>query len=172
MITPTILLITGAAFFSFILFRETMTGIIATLGTSPLMLAVFFGAAQNIASKSSKYTFFDPTKEMAYIPLDQEQKVKGKAAVDVVGARMGKSGGSLLVIGLLSVCGGVVENITPYAAIIMIIAIAGWMFAAKSLNKQFTTLSAQREEEEKAAAAELEAEEAKQPEAELETSGA
>lgn len=172
MITPTILLITGAAFFSFILFRDTMVGMIATLGTSPLMLAVAFGAAQNIASKSSKYTFFDPTKEMAYIPLDQEQKVKGKAAVDVVGARMGKSGGSLLVIFLLSVSGGVVENITPYAAGIMIAVIAAWLLAARSLNKQFTTLSAQREEEEKAAEAELEAEQAKQPEAELETSGA
>ncbi len=67
---------------------------IAALGTTPLMLAVIVGTIQNIMSKSAKYSLFDPTKEMAYIPLDQEQKSKGKAAIDVVGARLGKSGGS------------------------------------------------------------------------------
>jgi AAA family ATP:ADP antiporter len=78
LITPVVLLITGVGFFSFIIFRDSLGAYIAALNTTPLMLAVMFGAAQNIMSKSAKYSLFDPTKEMAYIPLDEESKVKGK----------------------------------------------------------------------------------------------
>merc|ERR1712119_261625 len=59
--------------------------------------AVMLGAAQNVMSKATKYALFDPTKEMSYIPLDAESKSKGKAAIDVVAARLGKSGGGLVL---------------------------------------------------------------------------
>ncbi len=65
-------------------------------GTTPLMLAVLIGAAQNILSKAAKYSLFDPCKESAFIPLDAESRTKGKAAVEVIGGPLGKSGGSFL----------------------------------------------------------------------------
>lgn len=137
MVTPVVLMVTGGAFFSFVLFRDSLTGFISLLGSTPLMLAVLFGAAQNIMSKSSKYSLFDPTKEMAYIPLDQESKVKGKAAVDVVGARLGKSGGSLIQQGLLIGVGGQIALMAPYVAGILVVVIGGWMLAVRSLSRQF-----------------------------------
>ncbi len=153
LITPVVLLITGVGFFSFVIFKDSLTGFIAMLGTTPLMLAVMFGTAQNIMSKSAKYSLFDPTKEMAYIPLDQESKVKGKAAIDVVGARLGKSGGSLLQMGLV-IAFGSLSAITPYIAAILFVIIFAWIFAANSLAKRFQTLSSEKEEEAKTVDAE------------------
>jgi ATP:ADP antiporter, AAA family len=146
LVTPVILLITGVIFFSAILFNGSLTGIIASLGTSPLMIAVIVGMIQNIMSKSSKYSLFDPTKEMAYIPLDQESKVKGKAAIDVVGARLGKSGGSLLQQ-ILIVSLGSVSAMIPYVGVILLLIISAWIVAANSLNKLFLEAQAKKEAE-------------------------
>lgn len=150
LITPIVLLLTGTAFFSFVLFRDNFSPSIQLFGCTPLMLAVLFGAAQNIMSKSTKYSLFDPTKEMAYIPLDEESKVKGKAAIDVVAARLGKSGGSFIQQGLIILLGSI-GAMTPYIAVILLITIFAWIFAARSLNKQFLALTSSSEPEPKSA---------------------
>jgi AAA family ATP:ADP antiporter len=106
----------------------------------PLMLAIGVGTFQNIVSKSCKYSLFDPTKEMAYIPLDQEQKVKGKASIDVVGARLGKAGGAAIQQGLIFACGTMAE-ITPYLACILIGVISVWIVSVHAINKRFTALT-------------------------------
>ncbi|MBF5051036.1 ADP,ATP carrier protein 1 [Candidatus Clavichlamydia salmonicola] len=138
--TPIMLLITGSAFFTLVIFSGKCSTLFAAFGTTPLMMAVIIGMVQNILSKSTKYALFDPTKEMAFIPLDQEQKVKGKAAIDVLGARLGKSGGSLIQQGLLVVFGSIAA-ITPYLAGILVVVIIVWLFAAKALNKKFLALT-------------------------------
>ncbi|MBI2742900.1 MAG: NTP/NDP exchange transporter [Chlamydiales bacterium] len=166
LITPVVLLVTGIGFFSFVIFRDSLTAFISILGTTPLMLAVIFGTAQNIMSKSAKYSLFDPTKEMAYIPLDQESKVKGKAAIDVVGARLGKSGGSLVQQGLIIALGSVAA-ITPYIAAILFGIIFAWIGSAKALSKLFAKLNKERDEQAKVAgeAKEAMAKSGAQPEA-------
>uniref|UniRef100_A0A7S4EW10 ADP,ATP carrier protein n=1 Tax=Chrysotila carterae TaxID=13221 RepID=A0A7S4EW10_CHRCT len=135
-ITPAVLLATGAAFFALTLSGTALSPLVALLGTTPLMLAVLVGAAQNIVSKAAKYSLFDPCKEMAFIPLDQEQKTKGKAAIDVIGAPLGKSGGSLIQQVLIFSLGSLAAS-TPYLAAILTAIIAVWIFAARGLAKQF-----------------------------------
>lgn len=136
MVTPTMIGVTGLAFFGLNIFAPTFAPLAAALGTSPLMLAVLVGAAQNILSKSSKYSLFDPCKEMAYIPLDQDSKTKGKAAVDVIGNPLGKSGGSLIQQALIFGVGSLAAA-TPYLAGILAVLVFFWYKAANSLGDQF-----------------------------------
>lgn len=149
LVTPVMLLVTGGLFFTFILFKTQLTPLTILMGTTPVMFAVVLGMVQNMLSKSTKYSLFDPTKEMAYIPLDQESKVKGKAAIDVVGARLGKSGGAFFQQILLAIF-GTVGAITPYIAIAVIGIVFAWIGAAKALGLRFNKLTQEQEEARKA----------------------
>lgn len=111
---------------------------------TPLGLLVAFGTIHNIACKTMKYCLFDTTKEMAYIPLDKEAKIKGKAAVDLVGARFGKSGASWTQLALIDFIGAgsileVLYLLCPCIGFILIF----WFFAVKGLNKRFIKLQAE-----------------------------
>ncbi len=142
MIPPMIMLITGVGFFSFLLFKDAgfLGSLTMIFGCTPMVMGVFFGSAQNCLSRSSKYTIFDTTKELAFIPLDKESKLKGKAAIDGVGSRLGKSGGAVIYQSLLMFFGTVACTV-PYVAIILLFIIAAWVWAVKSLGKQFTELT-------------------------------
>ena len=146
MIPPLLLLITGAGFFSFLLCKDSNLGraIGASLGTAPLTLGILFGSFQQIVSRASKYTIFDATKELSFVPLSRESKLKGKAVIDGVGSRLGKSGSALIYQALL-MCFGTVSATVPYVAAILLIVIAAWMVAVYFLGKQFNTLTAQHE---------------------------
>lgn len=153
MLTPAILLITGLLFFAFVIFRDSLDWLTLIMGATPVFMAVMIGATQNILSKGTKYSLFDPTKEMSYIPLDQELKVKGKAAVDVIGGRLGKSGGGLVQQFLLVVTSTTATQITiaPFTCGLMIVVIVAWMFAAGRLSVLYNKKVAERELELKAA---------------------
>lgn len=145
MISPLILLVTGIGFFFFFFFKDSSFAAFATLfGTTPLVLCVFFGSLQNCLARASKYTLFDATKELAFIPLSKECKLKGKAAIDGVGSRLGKSGGSVIHQSLL-MCFGTVALSTPYVAFLFLFVVAGWTVAVRSLGKRFNALVSHQE---------------------------
>merc|ERR1712003_110850 len=50
LVTPTMIGVTGSIFFALSIFSQKLTPVAAALSTTPLMLAVLIGAAQNILS--------------------------------------------------------------------------------------------------------------------------
>ena len=115
-----------------------------------IVFVVALGLFINAFGKAVKYSLFDPTKEMAYIPLDPELKVKGKAAVDVVGGRGGKSAGSYIQMGLLTLfSGSSLYQLVPMIAPIAIGVVALWIVSVFGLSKRFKALNEAKEEENK-----------------------
>lgn len=161
LVTPIAMLVATCGFFGALFLKEHhLDSMTAWMGITPLALAVFFGALHNGLSRACKFTFFDTTKEIAFIPLSPECKLKGKAAIDGVGSRLGKSGGSFVHQCLL-VCFGSIAASTPIVAVILFCATGAWIASIRSLGAQFDALEASKEESESSPSAE------KQPEASL-----
>ena len=123
-----------------------MSPIAAMIGVTSVLMAVAVGTIQNVLSKGTKYSLFDPTKEMSYIPLDQELKTKGKAAVDVIGGRLGKAGGGYIVGAMFAITGAAdVLSITPMMAVAVCVIILIWIFAVYGLNNMYQKAVAEAE---------------------------
>lgn len=137
LLTPIITLVAGVGFFFFAMFNESALAWFPFMTSmSPLVLSVFLGSVHNCTTRSCKYTIFDATKEISFIPLSSESRLKGKAAIDGVGSRLGKSGGSVVHQGLLILFSTVAAS-TPYVAGIFLIVGVVWILATISLGKQF-----------------------------------
>lgn len=140
LITPVILFITSISFFGMFFMKGSLTEISWTLwGGTPLVWVVFLGTLQNCCSRAAKYTVYDVTKEMAFIPLAPDLKVKGKAAIDGVCTRLGKSGGSVIHQGLLITFTTITAS-APYVAGVLLAIISIWTVSTKALGKQFDAL--------------------------------
>jgi ATP:ADP antiporter, AAA family len=144
MITPFVLLVTSLGFFGFLFYRQFMVDTtLYFMGMTPLAMAVMFGGAQNCLCKSAKYSVFDSTKEMAFIPLDHETKLKGKAAIDGVGSRLGKSGGAVIHQALLLIFSSLTQS-APYVAGILMGVIFVWFGAVKVLGVEFAKMAIEK----------------------------
>ncbi|NGX62944.1 MAG: ADP,ATP carrier protein 1 [Candidatus Anoxychlamydiales bacterium] len=146
LITPVVVLVTGVCFFIFFLYKDSASALkfASFFSATPLVMSIFFGTMQNTLSRASKYTLFDATKEISFIPLDKESKRKGKAAIDGVGSRFGKSSGSVLTQGLLIIFSTLTAS-APYIAILFIIILGVWVVSCISLGKEFNSLIAHKE---------------------------
>jgi ATP:ADP antiporter, AAA family len=136
MITPCILLVTGIGFFGCMLFETSpyLSDCLFALFQTPVInLVLLFGSAQMCLGRAAKYTVFDETKEIAFIPLPKAAQRKGKAVVDGIASRFGKSGGSLTIQILLVLCGNLLATV-PYIAAIFVVFIALWMIAVRRLG--------------------------------------
>lgn len=136
--TPLVLLATGILFFFFVFQGHLVSDLIDDFGLTPVYVAVLIGAFQQLASKSCKYALFDPTKEMAYIPLNPELKSKGKAAVDVFGMSFSKASAGYLTGAVLTIFAiSDLMVIAPFVATLIIGVILLWMGAVKRLSVMY-----------------------------------
>ncbi|MCE2950763.1 MAG: NTP/NDP exchange transporter [Alphaproteobacteria bacterium] len=142
-VTPLVTIVTGGLFFMCIFGEDVFGPIAAGMGLALPVLLVYIGAVQNIATKGTKYAHFDPTKEMAYIPLDAELKSKGKAAVDVIGGRLGKAGGSAIQQILFFALGTKeIMVIAPYLTGVVGLVVGAWALSVMALSKKYNALIA------------------------------
>lgn len=74
---------------------------------------------------------------MAYIPLDDDVRGKAKAAVDVVAARFGKSGSSVIFIALNAAFNNNSLNYVHIILTLFVCIMSLWIFSTISLGKQF-----------------------------------
>ena len=148
-LTPIMVLATSSIFFFFVWNGTKSTPFAPLMGTTVVLVAVLIGQIQNVLSKGTKYSLFDSTKQMAYIPLDPEAKVKGQGAVEVIGGRAGKSGGAFIQSTLLAAIGGSVSlaSLTYVLGPLVIIICGAWAFSVIVLGRRFNTLVATKEAE-------------------------
>jgi ATP:ADP antiporter, AAA family len=140
-ITPMSFFISGLLFFMFILLRDESATLLELIGTTVTVAAVMTGMVQNVIAKSFKYSIFDASKEIAFIPLDEELKINGKAAVDVIGTRIGRSSGSIIIYGMLTfIPNATIDSLTGLMFTFFMIFIALWFYAVFSLSKEFESI--------------------------------
>lgn len=139
LLTPLMFSITGLMFFIFVIFSEDMGCGIKDFNL--IYAAVIIGGIQNILSKSTKYSLFDSTKEMAYIPLSLELRTKGKAAVEVIGIKFGKSLGAFIQSFIfIMVPTATCDSIVVYLLTIFIIIVILWFWNIVQLNREYVKL--------------------------------
>lgn len=138
-ITPIVILITGTLFFVLVVFDKAIFSFYeGAIITTPLALAVSVGAIQNILSKGSKYSIWDTSREMLYIPLDQELRTKGKAAVDVISPKIGKSASGLVQSVIFTILPTATYNsISSSLMVIFIVVCLLWIYSVRKIYFEY-----------------------------------
>lgn len=141
-ITPIIIMITGIMFFIFVVFDKDIVSIFdGAIIMSPLALAVSMGGLQNVLAKGAKYSIWDTSKEMLYIPLEPELKVKGKAAVDVISSKIGKSSSGLIQSLIFTIIPtATLTSISPYLMVIFAIVCYTWIIAVRKIYFEYVNM--------------------------------
>ena len=92
-----------------------------------------------------KYAFFDPTKEMAYIPLPANERY-GKTVADGLGSRVRNvSSGLIQTIAIMIASGSEFYEIAPTLLIMCFLISLSWALAMRGLSQSYHSLIKQEE---------------------------
>lgn len=141
----TIALVTPCLLFAVSLFyfllqhlpQEHLTLIAGSFEMESSYLILTVGACYYVLSLTSKYTLFDMSKEMAFISVPVDERLRAKSIIDSIGSRLGKSGASsiyqVLLIGLGSTAG-----YTSFIGLLSLICLAFFIKATLNLGNDMT----------------------------------
>lgn len=137
LITPSICLVMGLAFLLGILLEENFfyQMLISFLDLTPLAFIVLIGAIQISLGKASKYTLFDQTKEMAFIPLSPGEQRTGKVWIEGIVTWAGKLGAAL-IYQLFLIFG---ENLALGILYVFLTLLLIWIISVRMLGKAIKT---------------------------------
>ncbi len=139
-LTPFAMISTGILFFlgvinsKSIYYLTTVTSVL-----SPALLILSMGTIQYIFTKGLKFSLCDATREMLYIPMPSHVKTHGKAAVDIVGTKIGKSIGAtiqILIFTIYPFC--TYDDIAWVLMVIFTISCILWIIVIFKLDRIFS----------------------------------
>jgi len=145
--TPIASLVSTIIFYIFFKKMDLLSPFAGIFGGSLMLTFVLFGLGILVFIKSSKYIFFDTSKEQAYIPLDENEKVNGKAAIDAIGSRLGKGLSSVMISLVLGPLFGGLQGITGVTFILIFFVIAMWLLSVIGLSPLYEQKILERERE-------------------------
>lgn len=84
---------------------------------------------------------FDATKEMLYIPLNDELKTKGKAAVDILGIKLGKVlGAATQALAFIVFPHATYQDISMVLSVMFALICIIWLVVLKYLARSYYTI--------------------------------
>lgn len=133
LITPICLFITQTAFI-FVVCGRDLWPVVKEAGVfNWVSMAVFLGSAQYVLCRGAKYTFFDASKELAFVHLPTTEKMQGKLIIDGIFARFGRGGASIISIIIIKMLGTPITS-AWLAGLIAIGVTLGWIKATFALG--------------------------------------
>ncbi len=130
MVLPLIFMATTLLFFTVVCCRDSL------FAGFWLPLAVAIGSVKHCVCRAAKFTLFDTTRELAYIPLPKETQMRGKLVIDGMGARSARALSSVANIGLITVGGGFISG-AGYAGGAAIAFGLLWIVAVRAFDGLF-----------------------------------
>ncbi len=138
LVTPVSLFLTSFVFFfSMQLPEDYLTSFASFFNMESLYFIMTLGSIYYILALTAKYTIFDMCKEMAFLSIDSEERMRAKSVIDSVGSRLGKSGSSCLYQILLITFGSTAGHV-PIVGITAVVMIGISILATKKLGRHVT----------------------------------
>ena len=138
-VSPSMFLLFYSFFVSILFFINQLGFVADRLGITLAMLVLCVGLSGVVFIKGSKYTFFDPFKENAYLPLTKEEKMLGKASVETL-SRWGKALSSLFITMIIKPYFDGVRNFRMPIGFIILIIVVTWLIAVQDLTSRFNAI--------------------------------